>query len=54
MVMMEAVMAGDGSIEFPSEGATGRDEPATGYFSRRLDAQSERETRKRVFFFLIT
>lgn len=41
--MMDASLAGDDFIDFPSERATCRDEPATGKVFRRFDAQPARE-----------
>jgi hypothetical protein len=39
MAMMDAFPAGDGSIEFPDERATGRVEHVTGHVFCRFDAQ---------------
>jgi hypothetical protein len=43
MVMMEAVMAGDGSIEFPSERVTFQNEQPPSHVFRRFDAQPVRQ-----------
>ncbi len=43
MVMLNAFLAEDDSIDFPDERATCRDEKATGKVFRRFDAQPERE-----------
>ena len=45
MAMMDAFLAGDGSIEFPDERATGRDEQAIGHVFRRFSAQPSRQDR---------
>ena len=42
MVMMDAFLGGEGSIEFPSERATCRDERATGHVFRRFSTNPAR------------
>jgi hypothetical protein len=41
--MLDAFVAGDGSIEFPGERATCRNEQATGHVFRRFYAEPEGE-----------
>jgi hypothetical protein len=45
MAMMEAFLAGDGSIEFPDERATCRVEQVTGHVFRRFSAQCQQPPR---------